>query len=201
MTHLKKFGFATMVFLLIVCASAYATDAKVCMVAESQTTEVQQTVAELPYRSGPRVRTSGRVPHVQIGVSTNDDIKESLFAFAFSMPGVEERPTIVSLRGTAGMWLDDSVPVIKPKAIVAGREFSHIHTDGSLHLPLPLARALELSEKGWGERHPWAQSRDGWEGLVMVYTPDSIEQLKIVGQLIAESYNYVTGQQLRVGNC
>jgi phospholipase/carboxylesterase len=65
-----------------------------------------------------------------------------------------------------------------------------------LHAPLPLERALEVAETGWGERHPWAEQRDGWEGLVMFYTPQSMAELDITFQLIVESYNFVTGQSL-----
>jgi hypothetical protein len=32
---------------------------------------------------------------------------------------------------------------------------------------------LEVAEKGWGERHPWADEREGWDGLVMLFTPQS----------------------------
>ena len=146
----------------------------------------------LPERSGPRIRTSGRVPHVQIGVKPVKLINMELFRLVFTLPGLEQRPTIVSLAGATGMWLADDVPVVRRKAIVAGREFSHIHSDGSLHTPLPLSRALEVEEKGWGERHPWADRNDGWEGLVMLYSASTRDELNVLLQLITESYNHVT---------
>ena len=96
------------------------------------------------------------------------------------------------------MWLLAGVPIVRPEAIVRGREFAHIHPDGSLHLPLPIERALEVVEKGWGKRHPWADRRDGWGGFVMLFTPQSMEELTITFQLIVESYNYVTGQHVEV---
>ena len=93
--------------------------------------------------------------HVQTGVAPDADVNKELHRLTFSLPGVEERPTIVSLPGALGMWLSDNVAVARPKAIVSGREFAHIHPDGSLHAPLPLDRTLELEEAGWGgERHP-----------------------------------------------
>ena len=94
------------------------------------------------------------------------------------------------------MWLLDDVEVARPDAIVSGREFAHIHEDGSLHAPLPLARALEVAEKGWGERHPWAELRPGWDGFVMLFTPLSMEELEVTFQLIVDSYNHVTGREL-----
>ena len=151
----------------------------------------------LPDRSGPRTQTSGTVPHVQIGVEPVTAVNDELFRRAFALPGVEDRPTIVSLPGARGMWLSEDIALAHPEAIVNGREFAHIHPDGSLHAPLPFERALEVAEKGWGERHPWADEREGWDGFVMLYTPLSMEELDITFQLIVESYSYVTGQPVQ----
>ena len=175
--------------MLIACQSTQPTQIEVQSMANSD-----QDIPSLPERAGPRTKTTGTVPHTQIGVDPVAEVNDELFRRAYALPGVQNRPTIVSLPGGRGMWLDDSIPVIHPEAIVSGREFSHIHTDGSLHAPLPLDRALEVEETGWGERHPWADQRDGWEGLVMLYTPQSMLELDITFQLIVESYNYVTGQ-------
>jgi glyoxylase-like metal-dependent hydrolase (beta-lactamase superfamily II) len=162
--------------------------------------ESESMVQTLPERSGPRTETTGSVPHTQIGVEPIPEVNDALFRLAFALPGVENRPSIVSLPGASGMWLDDSISVVHPEAIVSGREFAHIHPDGSLHAPLPFERALEVEEFGWGERHPWADQRDGWEGLVMLYTPLSFEELEVTFQLIVESYNYVTGQNVQAAN-
>jgi phospholipase/carboxylesterase len=154
----------------------------------------------LPQRSGSRTQTSGRVPHVQIGVEPVPEINDELHRRAFALPDVENRPTIVSLPGARGMWLSDGVPLAHAEAIVSGREFAHIHPDGSLHVPLPLERALEAVEKGWAERHPWADQRDGWEGLVMLFTPQSKAELEVIFQLIVESYNHVTGRTVQASD-
>ncbi len=95
-------------------------------------------VFPLPERSGPRTQTSGTVPHVQIGVEPVTAVNDELFRRAFTLPGVENRPTIVSLPGTRGMWLSDDIALAHPEAIVSGREFAHIHPDGSLHAPFAL---------------------------------------------------------------
>ncbi len=154
----------------------------------------------LPKRSGAQTKTSGTVPHVQIGVEPVAAVNEELIRRAFLLPGVEERPTIVSLPGAQGMWLGDDVPVVNPQVIVNGREFAHIHPDGSLHAPLPFERAMEVTEKGWGERHPWATDRDGWDGFVMLYTPLTMEELEVTFQLIVESYNHVTGETVQASD-
>ena len=157
-------------------------------------------VFSLPERLGPRTQTSGIVPHVQIGVEAVTVVNDELYRRAFSLPGVEDRPTIVSLPGARGMWLSDDIALANPEAIVNGREFAHIHPDGSLHAPLPYERALEVAEKGWGERHPWADEREGWDGFVMLFTPQSMNELDIIFQLIVESYNHVTGQNVRASD-
>jgi hypothetical protein len=154
----------------------------------------------LPLRSGSPVQTSGSVPHVQIGVEPVPAVNDELLRRAFALPDVENRPTIVSLPGTRGMWLSDGVPLANPDGIVSGREFAHIHPDGSLHAPLPFERALEAAEKGWAERHPWADQRDGWEGLVMLFTPQSMTEMDVTFQLIVESYNHVTGRTVQASD-
>jgi hypothetical protein len=157
-------------------------------------------VLTLPERSGPRTQTSGSVPHVQIGVEPVTAVNDELYRLAFAIPGVEDRPTIVSLPGARGMWLSDDIALAHPEAIVSGREFAHIHPDGSLHAPLPYERALEVAEKGWGERHPWADEREGWDGLVMLFTPQSMAELDVIFQLIVESHNHVTGQTVQASD-
>jgi hypothetical protein len=151
-------------------------------------------------RSGPLTKTSGTVPHVQIGVRTITAINDELLRRAFALPGVENRATIVSLPGALGMWLSNDVPLAHPEVIIAGREFAHIHPDGSLHAPLPFERALEVAAKGWGERHPWAHKREGWDGLVIIFTPQSMSELDIVFQLVVESYNHVTGKNIQASD-
>ena len=152
--------------------------------------------AALPQRSGPPPRTTGSVPHTQIGVDPLPELRDELFRRTFALPDVENRPTIASLPGARGVWISEGVPLAHPEAIVAGREFTHIHPDASLHAPLPYERAIEAVRAGWAERHPWADRRDGWEGLVLLYTPQSLEELDVVFQMIVESYEFVTGRDV-----
>ena len=154
----------------------------------------------LPQRTGPPPRTTGSVPHTQIEVHPVSEVHDELFRRTFALPDVENRPTVVSLPGTRGVWLSDGVSLVRPEAIVAGREFTHIHPDGSLHAPLPLERAMEAADAGWGERHPWADHREGWEGLILIYTPRTMEELDIVVQLVVESYNFVTGRTVKASD-
>ena len=151
-------------------------------------------LSPLPQQSRPQPATTGAVPHQQIGVEDVPSLNESLHRWISSLPDVEMQNSIASLPGATGVWIKEGTAIDQPQVILAGREFTHIHPDGSLHTPLPFARAMEAVEMGWAERHPWAGQRAGWEGLVMLYTPQSEAELEIVFQLVLESYNFVTGQ-------
>lgn len=88
------------------------------------------------------------------------------------------------------------MPLAHPEVIARGREFAHMHPDGSLHLSLPPDRAREAVDKGWAEPHPIA-SYLGIEGMVMLYTPLDEEELEVVFQLIVESYDFITGSSIQ----
>lgn len=151
----------------------------------------------LPKRVNPRPATTGSVPHQQINVQVVPKVNAELFRRAFTLPGVQQRPSVFSLPGAKGLWINNSIPIIRQDQIVSGREFAHIHPDGSLHVSLPLDRAHEASKAGWAEPQPIAESL-GVPGLVMIYTPQSFDELEIVLQLIVDSYNFVTGAALDV---
>ncbi len=150
----------------------------------------------LPKRAGEPPRTTSGVPHTQIDVSPVEQVHSELFLRTFSLPDVENRPTIVSLPGARGVWIAAGVPIAHPEVIVRGREFTHIHPDGSLHTPLPYERAIDAVTAGWAEHHPWADQQEGFEGLVLIYTPQSMDELDVVFRLVVESYNYVTGRSV-----
>lgn len=154
---------------------------------------------QLPIRQSPRPATTGSVPHQQIDVDAVPEVNAELFRRAFSLPGVENRPSAFSLPGARGIWIGEEVQITRPDQIVSGREFAHIHPDGSLHASLPLDRALEANEAGWVESQPIAVQL-GIPGLVMIYTPQTLEELETVLQLVVDSYNFVTGQNLTVSD-
>jgi len=146
----------------------------------------------IPKRSGPRPLTNKNMPHSQIGVQPAPDVNAELFRRAFALPGVTNQPTVISVPGARALWLDESLPLAHPLPDFAGREFAHIHPDGSLHAGLSPERAREAIEAGWAEPHPMALSM-GNEGGVMLYTPRTMEELDVIFQLIVDSYNFVTG--------
>jgi len=151
----------------------------------------------LPLRKGPPPKTTPGVPHVQIGVKPVPAVHKEMFRLVFSLPGVENRPSIISLPGARGLWLSDSLKLVHPEVIIAGREFAHIHPDGSLHIALSEKRAEQAIQKGWAIKHPWASERKGLGGFVMLYTPQSIKELRVTFRLIVDSYNYITGKKIK----
>ena len=148
----------------------------------------------LPLRETPRPETTNGVPHVQLGVEAKPELSDELLRRVAGLPGVNLGPTRVSLPGATGFQLADDVPLAKPKAIVGGREFAHIHPDGSLHASLAPDTARAAVAAGWAIAHPWANQREGWEGFVMIYTPVNDNEVDVVFQLVQSSYSYVTGR-------
>ena len=148
----------------------------------------------LPQRASPIPKTTSGVPHVQIGVRPVPAIAAELLRRASNIPGVEIRDTVISLPGARGFWINEAIALKRPGVIVGGREFAHMHPDGSLHASLPPDLARQAAKSGWATPHPWANQRPGWEGFVMIYTPGSMEELKVVLRLVAASYTYVTGK-------
>lgn len=148
----------------------------------------------LPQRTSPQPETTNGVPHVQIGVQADPEIKAELLRSVAEFPGVSLGPTRVSLPGAVGFQLDADVTLARPGSIVGGREFAHLHPDGSLHASLDPVIARKAVAMGWAIAHPWAQQRQGWEGFVMIYTPNTKEELGTVIQLVQSSYIYITGQ-------
>lgn len=151
---------------------------------------------QLPKRDGATPRTTSGVPHIQIGAKANPQLSERLLARVSALPEVKIRATVISLPGAKGFWISETVDLAKPDAIVGGREFAHLHPDGSLHASLSPKRAREAVRAGWATMHPWAKSRPGWEGFVLIYTPRTVDETDTVFRLVVDGYNYVTGRSL-----
>lgn len=157
------------------------------------------TYSQLPKRAGPRPPTHKGMPHAQIGVQPVPEVNTELFRRCFSLPDVRNEPTRISVPGARALWLHEDVPLARPEVIAVGREFAHIHPDGSLHASLPPERARQAMEAGWAEPHPMAVYM-GREGMVMLYTPRTMEELDVIFQLVVDSYNYVTGRVVNAGS-
>ena len=150
--------------------------------------------APLPDRDGPRPETTNGVPHVQLDLKPLPELTAAMLEHVEKLSGVTLGATRVSLPGAVGFQLNADVSLANPDAIVGGREFAHVHPDGSLHASLEPELARAAVNAGWATPHPWANQRPGWEGFVMIYTPTTQEELDVVLQLIRQSYTYVTGR-------
>ncbi len=149
----------------------------------------------LPTRDAERPQTTSGIPHVQLGgIKADPDLSDALLESVGNLPGVKLGATRVSLPGAVGFQISSDIDLANPDAIVGGREFAHLHPDGSLHASLDpeLARAAVLA--GWATPHPWATQRESLAGFVLIYTPQTEEELAVVIRLVQASYFYVTGQ-------
>ncbi len=151
---------------------------------------------ELPVREGPRRQTTGSVPHVQLNTEPVPAVDAELRRRAFQLPGVENLASDRSLPGARGLALSAGLDLARADVIAGSSEFAHIHPDGSLHVWLAVDSAIEVSDKKWGELHPWVE-RDGfWDGVVMVYTPETLAELEVTIEILVDAYNFVTGASL-----
>ena len=150
----------------------------------------------LPTRETARPQTTNRVPHIQIGVDAVPELSAEMLRRVALLPGVKLGATRISLPGATGFQIADDMSLARPEVIVGGREFAHLHPDGSLHASLEPELARAAIAAGWAVSHPWADQRTGWEGFVMIYTPTTKQELEIVIQLVQQSYSFVTGQSL-----
>ena len=149
---------------------------------------------ELPQRQSAVPETTNSVPHIQLDVTPNPVLNEALVDRITDLPGVYTENTANSLAGARGFRLRSDVNVSKPQRLLGGREFAHLHADGSLHAFLPPKLAQHAIEQEWGTWHPWARQNPGWDGFIMIYTPSTDAELNVVISLVTRSYEFVTGQ-------
>jgi hypothetical protein len=155
----------------------------------------------LPKRSGHPPRTTPTNPHTQLEQNPERQVVEELARRVFALPGVEERPSAISVPGARALWLSEDVQAGPPEAFMIGREFAHIHPmpDGSLHAALPPEAAREAVEKGWAEQHPMARMGYIPPNVVMIYAPRDAEEIEVVAGLVVEAYRYASGTTPNIG--
>jgi len=113
-------------------------------------------------------------------------MQAALASRVYALPGVEERPTLLSAAGARAIWLKDDIPPGPTDAFLGGREIGHFHPwDASLHIALPPDVAREAMAAGWAEVHPVARAGMAPEHFVMLYGPCDEREVEIVFQLVA----------------
>lgn len=160
--------------------------------------EYTQNLKDLAERKGSRPQTGDALPHLQITDNSSVHLYNDLAMWLFSLKYVEERPTIISVRGARAAWIKDDYPNVNSDALPNGREFTHIHPldiygGGSQHLSLKRSDCEIVIEKGWGEYHPLNAKifPDNKYGLVMTYAPRTTEELKAIKVITLKSYHLV----------
>src|SRR5215216_978851 len=155
----------------------------------------------LPKRRGSRPTTTPTNPHMQLEQNPEREVMEELARRVFALPGVEERPSAISVPGARALWLREDVPAGPREAFMIEREFAHIHPmpDGSLHAALPPEVAQEAMEKGWAEQHPVARMGYIPQNVVMIYATRDAEEIGVVAGLVGEAYRYACGVAPDIG--
>ena len=151
---------------------------------------------KLPNRTTPIPVTTTGIPHMQIDIRPIPALSKEMLQKVATISNVEIRETVMSISGAKGFWVKDHLSLANPDAIIRGREFAHLHPDGSLHASLPPKLAQQAVKAGWAIHHPWSTRKESWKGFVMIYTPKSKAELDVVLQLVLSSYNYITGEKV-----
>ena len=149
----------------------------------------------LPRRSGSRPRTTPTNPHTQLDQQPTDTTqREHLAVEVFTLSGVSERASMISVPGARALWLagSDGTP---PDAFMIGAEFAHLHpgADQSLHIMLPPDIVDEAIAAGWAEQHPMARRGMIPTNAVMLYAPRTDAEREVIAGLIRDAHAYATG--------
>jgi hypothetical protein len=147
----------------------------------------------LPTRTGDRPRTTPTNPHTQLDQQPSDlSWVDELARRVFSLPGVVEEPSRISVPGARALVLADGEPAGPPEAFLIGREFAHLHPapDHSLHAMLPTETVEEAVAAGWAEPHPVALRGLIPSTAVMLYAPRDEAELEVIESLVRASHAF-----------
>ena len=153
----------------------------------------------LPVREGERPKTGDTIPHLQFSQTSPPELVKKLIAWGVAtLPNVREEDTRISVSDTRAFWLDEQVAAAHDDSFMppeGGREFAHVHADGSMHLCVSNDVAQELYDKSWGEPHPMKE-----QGVneVLCYAPRNESELELVKSVLIEAYRYATGKTIAV---
>jgi hypothetical protein len=149
--------------------------------------------SSLPTRTGERPRTTPTNPHTQLDQQPSDlHWVDELARRVFSLPGVVEEPSRISVPGARALVLGPDEPIGPPEAFLIEREFAHLHPDPdhSLHAMLPPETVTEAVAAGWAEPHPVALRGLIPSTAVMLYAPRDAEELDVVERLVRASHAF-----------
>jgi hypothetical protein len=149
--------------------------------------------SSLPSRTGERPRTTPTNPHTQLDQQPSDlRWVDELARRVFSLPGVVEEPSRISVPGARALVLAPGEPTGPPEAFLIDREFAHLHPapDHSLHAMLPTETVDEAVAAGWAEPHPVALRGLIPSNAVMLYAPRDEAELDVIEALVRASHAF-----------
>jgi hypothetical protein len=154
------------------------------------------SMSQLPPRVGPRPRTTETNPHSQLDQHPAPELVSELARGLFSLAGVGEAPSAISVPGARAAWLDPKLARGPREAFLIGTEFAHIHPvpDGSLHAALPSELAKAAVATGWAEVHPVARRGLMPMNVVMLYAPRDHTELEVILALLAAAHQFALGE-------
>jgi hypothetical protein len=146
---------------------------------------------ELAPRNMPRPTTSMEGPHRQLDGQSSAEVWRGLVAQASALPHVETGRSQVSPASSIALFFNDlDTANVESTNLSPGNRLEPVHIHGvedtSTHLCLPLERAREVCDLGWGEPHPYGDF--GTE--IMIYGPQDEEELAVALGLIEESLSF-----------
>ena len=151
----------------------------------------------IPTREGEAPEVGQVPPQLQFSDKSPRDIYQEFHDWMFStFPKVRKEPTRISVPTSIAMWLDENEDVGHIDAFMppsGGREFTHLHLDGSIHTVVDTETEEEIIRKNWGVRHMYYN-----QGVkeILVYAPRNQKELEILKLVVIKSYEYATGKAL-----
>jgi hypothetical protein len=115
---------------------------------------------------------------------------------AMRLPSLRARQSRMALPTAKALYIPDADALGPREAFIDGTEFCHLHAapEGSIHLTLPPVVRLSAIEMGWAEEHPVARTGCVSRYLVLAYAPRDEDELEVVMELIAASWNFARGR-------
>ncbi len=113
-------------------------------------------------------------------------LQDELFERARGLEGVRVRTSIIAGSEARALTLEAQLGTFTPAGFIEGREFMFFQPpdDGSIHMALPPDLAIDVLNKGWGQR------LDVNDRAVMIYGPRDRDELEIIWGLAQASYDY-----------
>ena len=158
---------------------------------------MQTTNFHLPRRNGEAPEIGKEPPQLQFSNQSPRDIYLKFHDWMFStFPKVRMEPTRISVPTSIAMWLDENESVGHSDAFMppsGGREFTHLHLDGSIHTVVGTEVEDEIINNKWGVRHMYY---DRGVKEILMFAPRNEVELEIVKTVVIKSYEYASGKSL-----